>query len=204
MNTFKARFVRFHAMGGQIIAVARWVPSLRDLSRRANLTISNNMFTTSYKGILLGGLDSDATFKIAASLYRNRFVGVSERQPRVGKSYAHVFNNVYEDWRTRAVYVASSARTIIEQNVFRAVTQSAYAWSVATDATDASLWAMNNVFSSNVDAAAFTTAGFPNCDSLWYYPCDTNVIDVAKQGYSDALNTLRAFGGWQKVANDVR
>jgi hypothetical protein len=174
-----------------------------NLKRRAYLTISNNIFTSTYKGIVLGGLATDASFMIAASLYRNRFVGVNERQPRIGKAYAHVFNNVFEDWRTRAIFAASFTRTVVEGNIFLAVSQPEYAWSTATDASNTALWAQRNKFSSNVNAAAYTTGSFPECGSTWYHQCKVPIIDVMSLDYNSALTTLRAYGGWIAVPNDV-
>jgi pectate lyase len=167
-------------------------------TRRAYLTISNNLFTWSYKAILLGGLTSDTPFMIAASLYGNRFVGVKRRQPQVGKAYAHVFNNIYEDWKGGAVSATPFSRVIVEHNVFRPITQVTNSWSVS--GTDAYLWARNNKYS----VGDFNTPTFPACGFAWYYRCDVPRIDISSMTYSTARDVLRALGGWKNVPNDVR
>jgi hypothetical protein len=170
-------------------------------TRRAYLTISNNLFAVTNKGFLLGGLSTDAPFMIAASFYRNRFVGVNGRQPRVGKAYAHAFNNVYEDWKATAIAAHSYSRVLVEHNVFRPITTTGGSWSVDAGAIDARLWARNNVYSV---AGTFTTPSFPACNSAWYYPCNVPIISIARLSYADARDTLRPLAGWKDVSNDVR
>ena len=168
-------------------------------TRRAYLTISNNQFTWSYKAVLLGGLSTDTPFMIAGSFYGNRFVGVKRRQPQVGKAYAHVFNNIYEDWKASAVSATPFSRVISEHNVFRAITTTERSWVV--DGTDASLWARHNKGSVTGN---FNTPTFPACGFAWYYRCDVPRIDIASMSYSTARDVLRALGGWKNVPNDVR
>lgn len=186
----------FTRCGDECIAVSN-----PNVAERAYLTISNNMIRRSFKGILLGNETKDTPFRIAASLYHNRFIGVVQRQPRVGAAYAHVFNNMYEDWKSSAVKAHSKSRVVVEHNVFRPITRTADSWGVDSKAIDASLWAKDNIYSIR---GSFATSTFPACQSAWYYQCDVPMIDISRMSYQAARDTLRPLGGWKNVPNDVR
>ena len=188
------------------------------------VTLSSNKITSSNKGISIGSYadaTSTGTIRIAASVYRNRFVSVNRRQPRVEATVAHIYNNVYEDWRSSAVQVHATnedddpvivnSRGLIEHNVFRAVTRNDNTWVTAElgpdpGTTDPQLWARTNKCTTG--ASCTTTPTFPACGSAWYFPCTQemrgNLISLSSMDYATARDTLRPLGGSSRtVTNDV-
>ena len=153
----------------------------------------------------------------AASLYNNRSVQVTQRQPLVESAYARVHNNVYEDWKGTAIQSYHKTRVIIEQNVFRAVTKKEHPWSIFTPsdasmwvpADDASMWVRKNKYTKNVvcPGGKCETANFPKCNSgggPWYYDCNVPITNISRMPYQQAIDTLRAKAGWKATKNDVR
>ncbi len=210
----------FRDCGDECIAVTR--PTTNSALERAYITISRNQFLSNssdpflamYKGVLLGGLaerqDSDTFLPIAVSFYRNRFVGVRERQPRVERAAVQIYNNVFEDWKFAGVATMGHTRVMVEQNAFRAITRFDRAWERSTSLTNSYLWERADAKSdpgiSGTASNGFATCGawyYPNCDATGRLPSSEMTVVSPGMSYSTAINFLRPLAGWKNVANDV-
>jgi pectate lyase len=200
-----------------------------------NVTISNNKFTDSFKGIVIGNHDdirTDSSIGIAATVYRNRFVNIHMRAPRVESAAVHVINNVFEHWYSKAVLAFGSTptdedgdpdppdhyltttkvntRVLVEHNVFRElsmVTTGEYEPHVAPPAPgyaphDVRLWHRENV----TNGSSLSDSSFPTCNWAWYYPCNVaGYTNLDAMTYGSAITLLRSFTGFDPDAvNDVR
>lgn len=171
---------------------------------RSYITISNNSFKNGYKGIVIG-IPDDYSYKTAVSIYQNRFVNMKQRMPRVQDAIAHVFNNVYENWGSYGVGAWDSTRVIVEENVFRAISQKNDPWR-RYGTSSSYVWARNNIFAGVSNPSAYETSNYPKSHSEggpWYYD-DRVATSIFKRGYSTAISQLRALSGWQNHPNDVR
>lgn len=197
--------------------------------RRAYLTISRNEFvgvdSAHEKGLLVGG-DTDPDFRIALSLYQNRFANLRQRLPRIANGYLRAYNNVFENWVTAGIGATNNTRVMIEQNVFHveAATDEAArkddAWELGGTATNASISARNNLwwsYSANSSCptppggsgtGACNTSSFPACSSQggpWYYQCEgEQMVAITGMSYAQAYYVLRSAVGWKAAPNDVR
>lgn len=193
----------FSNCGDECISIVR--PSA---GPRSYITLSRNLFKNSYKGIVIGGGHSDIapyTFKIAVSLYNNRFANVKERSPRVQNSYVHIFNNVYENWKTSSVAVMRNTRVIMEDNVFRAGSEARYPWRVYFPDNSYAA-ASDNHFYGVTAPEDYVTSSFPISDHLggpWYYDSRLTT-DLSGVSYQVAIGILRPLAGWLNHASDVR
>jgi Pectate lyase len=165
---------------------------------RANVTISANFFGDNYKGLIIGATNNAQQYGILVSMYHNRFVTIRERQPRVEKAIAHVYNNLFEDWLQHGVVAHNYTRVMVEENVFRAKTTTANAWR-QDGSNDSFLWEQNSLKSTS-SISGKASSGFPSC-SVWYHDCSvvTNLTT-----YTAGRDLIRALAGWKQVTNDVR
>jgi len=204
----------FDDCADECISIAH--PSSR---KRAHISISHNLFKNSYKGILIGNNgnpgDKDEegnslgiyAFQNLVSVYNNRFVNVKARMPRAQDAIAHVFNNVFENWDSVGVGAARNSRVMVEENVFRAISQPDDPW-VEMDkeeSADADIWARNNIFSGVTNPGEYVTSSFPgqNNDPPWYYD-DSVANSISHLPYQRAIDSLRVLAGWRDDSNDVR
>jgi pectate lyase len=173
----------------------------------ARVTVSHNLFAFTNKGLMItGGATPIPPLRmgLAASVYQNRFVSVMMRQPRVERAYADVFNNLYENWLSKAIDARDYSRVMVEQNVFRSVTTPSGAWTYS--GVDAHLWARNNVKSTSAITGT-NRSPFPACSSAggpFYNDCSVRMFSLSSTSYTVARDWVRARSGWAQAANDVR
>ena len=193
----------FRNCGDECVAVT----SSSSMGIIAGVTVSRNLFAYTNKGLMVTGGPEPLppnNMGLAASVYQNRFVSVMMRQPRVERAYADVFNNLYEDWRSKAIDARDYSRVMVEQNVFRSVTTPANAWTYS--GTNAYLWARNNVLSTSAITGT-SRSSFPACSFAggpFYNNCSVPMAALSAVSYITARDWVRARSGWQQVANDVR
>ena len=187
----------FQDCGDECIGITR-----ASLLSRSFITISNNYFRNSYKAIVLGSKNDSGDHQILASVYQNSFVNNKIRQPRVEKAIAHVFNNVFENWSSNGVEARDDTRVMVEDNVFRAISQKNHPWR-KFGTSNAYVWARNNIFAGVSNPNEYETGSYPkshNKGGPWYY--DDSV--ATKKSYPTAITELREFCGWKNHSNDVR
>jgi pectate lyase len=173
----------------------------------ARVTLSRNLFASTNKGLMISGGPEPlppSTMGLAASVYQNRFVSVKMRQPRVELAYADVFNNLYENWLSKAIDAQNYSRVTAEQNVFRSVTTASGAWTYS--GVNAYLWARGNVKSDSAITGT-SRSPFPACSSAggpFYNDCSVPMFGLSSTSYAAARDWVRARSGWAPTANDVR
>jgi pectate lyase len=189
----------FRACGDECVSITR-----ASLLGRAHLTISNNRFEDTFKAILLGGANTPA-YGIAASLYRNHFVGNSQRQPRVQNAVARVENNVFEDWSLYGIGVFDHTRVLVQQNLALAGSQPRQAW-LTYSTTDAFLWARDNQLVGLTTPSDYQTSSFPQCQQQggpWYHDCSTPLVDLTQVPPARLVRAARRWAGWRAVPSDI-
>jgi pectate lyase len=77
-------------------------------------------FSSQYYVALIGQTRSDygADAQTRLSFHHNLITGAARRSPRVNRATAHVYNNYYRGWVDWATAANSSARVLIEGNLF--------------------------------------------------------------------------------------
>ncbi|KAJ7946320.1 Pectate lyase [Quillaja saponaria] len=101
--------------------LARCTDGLIDIIHASTaITVSNNYFTQHDKVMLLGHNDEYAADKIMrVTIVFNRFgSGLIERMPRVRFGYAHVANNIYDQWLMYAIGGSANPTILSEANYF--------------------------------------------------------------------------------------
>jgi pectate lyase len=176
----------------------------------AGVTVSRNLFANTYKGLMFGNGTGPAAptdnYGLAGSVYQNRFVNVRIRQPRVQNAYADVFNNLFENWLDSAVSAKPQSRVMVEQNVFRAVVETAGAWGYDASDQQSRLWARDNILNTG-EITGTSRSPFPACAAAggpFYNDCSVPMTRLSLMTYPAARDWVRARAGWENTRNDVR
>ncbi|KAJ0048234.1 hypothetical protein Pint_16595 [Pistacia integerrima] len=129
-----SKIMNFGGIDGDGITVARaskvWIDhntlyacqdGLIDVTRGStDVTISNNWFKNQDKVMLLGHTDeysSDKNMKVTIAF--NHFgPNCSQRMPRVRYGFAHVANNLYQEWTSYAIGGSMNPQIMSEANLF--------------------------------------------------------------------------------------
>ncbi|MCJ7420785.1 hypothetical protein [Sphingomicrobium astaxanthinifaciens] len=178
--------------------------------QHARITISGNRFSQTYKNMLLGNFNTDQpqyNYRLRVSVYHNRFTDVQQRNPLFQGMYGHVWNNVYENWKSVGVDVRGPARVFIEQNLFRAKDRTYRAfWIRPGSESGARLWAENNVYAGGALDLDDDFPAVSGVSYLSYYEDaakDAPIRDITAMSYGAAIGYLRAQAGWKPETNDI-
>lgn len=165
----------------------------------ARVSVSNNSFKYSYKSMLIGIAD-DYAYRTRLSVYNNRFVGMKERSPRVLNQYAHVFNNLNEDYGLYAIGVMGDARILSEENVFRyskipalnpiAVVTKLKIGDAYVDFVNGKNWQRQNF----LNGVVLPPSQLPILSS---YPQDQASVEPIESNLGAFISKIRSEAGWK-------
>ncbi|KAM1762799.1 hypothetical protein ACFX12_005397 [Malus domestica] len=152
--------------------LARSTDGLLDVTHASTaVTITNNYFSQHDKVMLLGHNDNfreDKNMRVTIAF--NRFgAGLIERMPRVRFGYAHVANNIYEEWKMYAVGGSANPTIFSEGNYFIAP-ETPFAKQVTKREAGGSWnnWKWRSSGDVFKNGACFVQSGYGSCYPLYF------------------------------------
>ena len=124
---------------------------LLDIKRGSkSITIGYNKFINHDKVMLISHSNTDfGSKKTRVTLHHNLFIDTVQRHPRVRFATVHIFNNLFQNWRSYAIGGAFDSRLYIEGNIFNPLTDfDAIIDDVGVDSEEnySSIYEQNNQF----------------------------------------------------------
>ena len=124
---------------------------LLDIKRGSeSITIGYNKFINHDKVMLISHSNTDFdSKKTRVTLHHNLFIDTVQRHPRVRFATVHIFNNLFQNWRSYAIGGAFDSRLYIEGNIFNPLTDfDAILDDVGVDSEEnySSIYEQNNQF----------------------------------------------------------
>ncbi|KAE7995377.1 hypothetical protein FH972_000184 [Carpinus fangiana] len=150
--------------------LARCADGLIDVVHASTaITISNNYFSQHDKVMLLGHNDAFTEDKVMrVTIVFNRFgAGLVERMPRVRFGYAHVANNIYEEWRMYAIGGSADPTIFSEGNYFIA-SSAKQITKRETKKGNWNYWKWRSSKDVFVNGAYFVQSGWGSCAPYYY------------------------------------
>ncbi|KHN40868.1 Putative pectate lyase 2 [Glycine soja] len=151
--------------------LARCTDGLIDVIHASTaVTISNNYFTQHDKVMLLGHSDEYTADKVMrVTVAFNRFAsGLIERMPRVRFGYAHVVNNLYDEWLMYAIGGSADPTIFSEGNYFTASNDSAAKQVTKRESSEKwNNWKWRSFRDEFINGAYFVPSGYGSCTPIY-------------------------------------
>ncbi|KAM7530812.1 hypothetical protein LguiB_034222 [Lonicera macranthoides] len=154
--------------------LARCSDGLIDITHASTgVTVSNNYLTDHDKVMLLGHSDSFTADKdMQVTVVFNHFgPGLVQRMPRVRYGYAHVANNMYDEWLMYAIGGSSNPTILSEGNYFMASNDPSSKQVTKRETNEDSNFWKNWKWRSSKDVfgngAYFVPSGLGSCSPLY-------------------------------------
>ncbi|KAJ4976455.1 hypothetical protein NE237_001561 [Protea cynaroides] len=131
------------------------------------ITISNNYYTQHNKVMLCGHNDAftaDRIMKVTV-IYNYFGPGCVQRMPRVRFGYAHVVNNIYDEWLMYAIGGSADSTIFSQQNYFVAPNKSYFKQVTKRDCVgcDWENWKWRSSNDAFFNGAYFVQSGYGSC-----------------------------------------